>query len=74
MQNIERFENGNISYIENIEVISPFWQGLYPNRRISDDGTLWIRTGKNQKFNADGSIRWEIEYDEFGEIVKKQNL
>ena len=43
MKNIERFENGNIPYIENIEVISPFWQGLYPNRRISDDGTLWIR-------------------------------
>ena len=71
-ENIERYPNGRISYVEIIVTISPMWIALYPARRIAEDGTSWIRIGKNQKFNPDGSLRWALEYDEFGKIANEK--
>lgn len=67
---IEKYPNGNIAYIETRSVIAPIWIAKYPNCRISSDGTLWIRTGVNKKFNPNGKLQWEIKYDNCGNIVK----
>ena len=67
---IEKYPNGNISYVETKSIIAPMWIAQYPNHRQAEDGTLWIRTGVNKKYNLDGKLRWEIKYDNYGNIVK----
>ncbi|KKN74627.1 hypothetical protein LCGC14_0388290 [marine sediment metagenome] len=67
---VERYPDGKISYIETRAVIAPLWAGEYPNRRVSTDGIMWIRVGVNKKYNPDGSLRWEIKYDNYGKMVK----
>lgn len=67
---IERYPNGQISYIETRAVIAPLWIGKYPNHRRADDGTIWIRIGVNKKYNPDGTLRWEIKYNNCGNILK----
>ena len=67
---IEKYPNGNISYIETRAIISPMFISEYPNHRIASDGTLWIRVGVNKKYNPDGKLRWEIKYNNCGNIVK----
>jgi|GEM_PF-6929932 len=67
---VEKYPNGNIAYVETRAVISPLWIALYPNHRIAPDGTLWIRTGVNKKYGPDGKLRWEIKYDDCGNMVK----
>lgn len=68
-QTIETHPDGSVSYMETKAVIAPMWQQLYPNRRTADDGTMWIRTGVNRKYKPDGSIEWEINYDENGNVI-----
>ena len=66
----DKYPNGNFKYIETRAIISPMWIALYPNHRISDDGTLWIRIGVNKKFRPDGELQWELKYSDTGNIVK----
>ena len=67
---IERYPDGKISYVETVAVIAPMWKAIYPNRRITPDGTLWIRVGVNKKYAPNGKLRWEIKYDDCGNVVK----
>ena len=67
---IEKYPNGKISYIETRAVIAPISVAMYPNHRISSDGTIWIRVGVNKKYNQNGELRWEIKYNDVGSIVK----
>lgn len=67
---VETYPNGKIKYVETICTISKLWAALYPNRRVSNDGTFWIRTGANEKFDRNGNLRWRLMYDEFGNIKK----
>jgi hypothetical protein len=67
---IEKYPSGNYKYIETRAVISRMWITQYPNHRVADDGTLWIRIGVNKKFKPDGSLAWEIKYDDCGNVVK----
>lgn len=67
---IEKYSNGNISYVETRGIIAPIWIAKYPNRRITNDGTIWIRIGVNKKYNNDGKLRWEIKYDSCGNVIK----
>lgn len=66
---IEKYPNGSFKYIETMARIAPMWVAKYPNHRIACDGTLWIRIGVNKKFNPYGSLRWELEYDDCGNMV-----
>jgi hypothetical protein len=67
---IEKYPNGKISYIETRAIIAPMFLAIFPNHRIAEDGTFWIRTGVNRKFNSDGKLRWEIKYNDNGDVVK----
>ena len=69
-ENIERYSNGNIKYIETIAIISPIDRAKYPNHRIAPDGTLWVRIGGNKKFHKNGKLEWELKYDDHGNRVK----
>lgn len=67
---IERYPDGRISYVETRAVIAPLWIAKYENRRKSPDGTLWIRIGSCRKYNSDGTLRWELLYDNDGNLIK----
>lgn len=67
---VEKYPNGNFKYIETRAVISPVSIAKYPNHRIANDGTRWVRIGVNKKFNPDGKLAWEIKYDNCGSVVK----
>lgn len=69
-ETIKRYPNGNISYVETKAIISPIYALKCPNHRISSDGKLWIRVGVNKKYNPEGKLRWEIKYDDCGNVVK----
>lgn len=68
---VERYPNGNIAYIETRAVIAPLWIAQYPNHRITPDGKLWIRIGVNKKYSPDGKLRWEILYDNCGNMINR---
>ena len=70
-QNItENFSNGNLSYLETRAIVHDDWISFYPNLRKLSDGSFMIRLNKNVKYNIDGSIQWQLNYDEFGNLIK----
>lgn len=66
----EFHENGRLSYIQTIALLSKSHSHLYENRRISDDGTEWIRVGTCGKWNDKGHQMWVLNYDERGNVLK----
>lgn len=69
-EKVDRYSNGKIAYMETIGWIAPMFACLYPNRRESLDGKLWVRVGVNRKYWNNGKLQWEIIYDGNGNVVK----
>lgn len=62
--------DGKVDYVDTWEKVAPMWYPEYPNYRVRADGSRWVRTGENKKYNKDGSLRWRILYDSHGNVVK----
>ena len=70
-ERIERYDNGNIAYMETIGWIAPAWAHLYENRRESMDRKPWIRIGPNRKYWENGKLQWELLYNDHDSVVKR---
>lgn len=68
--NNEYHANGQLAYTENISILSEASAGSYSNRRISTDGTQWIRTGVNAKYFDNGQLAWRLQYDNVGDLIQ----
>jgi len=70
---IEKYEDGTLRYKDQMAIVPPMFNNLYPQSIIHNDGTIRIRIGEHKKFNKDASLQWELFWDEFGNNVKKED-
>ena len=68
--NKEYRNDGTLMYEETIGIVPPIFSPLYPNVRIAQDGTIWVRIGICRKYKSNGKTQWEIIYDNFGNIIR----
>lgn len=65
----EFYSDGSLSYECTKRYLSPLEEHLF-DRRISLEGRSFIRINQAIKHNIDGSIRWKLIYDDYGEVIK----
>jgi len=67
----EFYPNGQLRYEETIvEVpanVNPFY---FPNSRIRDNGSKYIRVGWCKKYHKNGQLFWGLKYNNAGDVIE----
>lgn len=69
---IEEFHpNGQLAYTQTIGILSAETAHLHDNRRNHPEGYSWVRIGRQAKYFDNGQLAWELNYNERGDILKR---
>jgi hypothetical protein len=69
-KDIQYFPDGSISYECQWAIVPAMFEHLHPNRIcFFKHGISRIRIDRAVKYKKDGSVRWELFYDEYGSVI-----